>query len=88
MVSKAAEKAEFEKSVEKGLSSWRPTRAEIRGTWFDSGTEAQIGFGGKRGIGADLRLLTKQPRVGWAPQQEGGVKHQLTDLTISQHGFP
>jgi hypothetical protein len=53
---------------------------EIGGTWFNSGTEAQIGLGGKRGIGADLRLLTKQPRVGRAPRQEGCVKHQLRDL--------
>jgi peptide/nickel transport system substrate-binding protein len=32
----------------KGLSSWRPTRAEIGDTRFNSGTEAEIGLAGKR----------------------------------------
>ena len=31
-------------------------------------------------IGADRRLSSKQPRVGGAPRQEGGVEHQLRDL--------
>jgi hypothetical protein len=35
---------------EKGLSSWRPTRAEIGDTRFNSGTEAQIGLAGKQGL--------------------------------------
>jgi hypothetical protein len=33
---------------EKGLSPWRPTRAEIGDTRFNSGTEAEIGLPGKR----------------------------------------
>src|SRR5690349_3592627 len=32
------------------------------------------------GLAPTLRLLTKQSRVGRAPRQEGGVKHQLGDL--------
>jgi hypothetical protein len=44
---------------EKGLSSWRPTRAEIGDTRFNSGTEPQIGLAGKRGC--------------WSSEQPAGI---------------
>jgi hypothetical protein len=59
-------------------------KSEIR---FNSGTEAQIGLAGNRAyrsseqparIGADCRLSSKQPRVGGAPRQEGGVGVHLS----------